>query len=179
MTAAKLVSWRRRGAGLSPARECASVTDELLADLADSVEAANQPLTRSKEPLRRPAVPYTLRRTREDQVTGQEGADQRDDRFSVEWSRVEPTPGTFDPTALDHYESMVDHCLDRGLAPVVTYNHFTSPHWFAACGGWLDRDAPDVFSRYVEQVVTRYGDRIAARSRSTSRTCRDCVLRAR
>ena len=56
---------------------------------------------------------------------------------------------------------MVEHCLDRGLAPVVTYNHFTSPHWFAACGGWLDRDAPDVFSRYVEQVVTRFGDRIA------------------
>ena len=45
---------------------------------------------------------------------------------------------TFDEEALDHYEAIVDECLERGLAPVVTFNHFTSPHWFAMRGGWLD-----------------------------------------
>ena len=48
-------------------------------------------------------------------------------RFSVEWARVEPAEGTFSAEALDHYEAIVDRCLELGLAPVVTFNHFTCP----------------------------------------------------
>jgi beta-glucosidase len=82
-------------------------------------------------------------------------------RFSVEWARVEPRPGEFAAGALAHYESIVDGCLERGLAPLVTFNHFTSPHWFGARGGWLDPDAPEHFARYVDRVMARFGDRIA------------------
>ena len=56
-------------------------------------------------------------------------------RFSVEWARVEPAEGEFSAEALAHYAAIADHCLERGLAPVVTFNHFTSPHWFAMRGG--------------------------------------------
>ena len=41
-------------------------------------------------------------------------------RFSVEWARIEPEEGRFDETALDHYEALVDGCIARGLAPLVT-----------------------------------------------------------
>ena len=82
-------------------------------------------------------------------------------RFSVEWARVEPAEGEFSDEALDHYEAIVDRCLERGLAPVVTFNHFTSPHWFAMRGGWLDPEAPALFARYCDQVMERFGDRIA------------------
>ncbi|BEL04571.1 family 1 glycosylhydrolase [Actinoplanes sichuanensis] len=82
-------------------------------------------------------------------------------RFSVEWARVEPSPGVFDSAELDHYEAIVDHCLSVGLAPVVTFNHFTSPHWFAAQGGWLHPDAPALFARYCDRVAARLADRIA------------------
>ena len=82
-------------------------------------------------------------------------------RFSVEWARVEPEEGRFDPAALDHYEAVVDGCIERGLAPVVTVNHFTSPHWFAAKGGMLADDAADRFARYCGAVMERFGDRIA------------------
>lgn len=82
-------------------------------------------------------------------------------RFSVEWARVEPSPGEFSPAGLDHYEAIVDHCRSLGLAPVVTFNHFTSPHWFAARGGWLHPDAPQVFARYCDRVAARFADRIA------------------
>ena len=82
-------------------------------------------------------------------------------RFSVEWARVEPSEGTFDAEALAHYEGIVDHCLSLGLAPVVTFNHFTSPHWFAALGGWLNPDAPALFARYCDRVMESFGDRIA------------------
>lgn len=82
-------------------------------------------------------------------------------RFSVEWARVEPEPGVFDQRELDHYEAIVDECLAQGLSPVVTYNHFTAPHWFAMGGSWLDRDAPELFARYCDRVTARFGDRIA------------------
>ena len=82
-------------------------------------------------------------------------------RFSVEWARVQPTEGTFDEEALAHYEAVVDGCLERGLAPVVTFNHFTSPHWFAGRGGWLDPEAPQLFARYCDRLMARFGDRIA------------------
>ena len=73
-----------------------------------------------------------------------------------------------------HYEAIVDGCLARGLAPIVTFNHFTSPHWFAARGAWLDAEAPELFARYCGVVMDRFGDRIASPSRSTSPTCPRC-----
>lgn len=81
-------------------------------------------------------------------------------RFSVEWARVEPTEGVFSDEALDHYEAIVDVCLEHGMTPVVTLNHFTSPHWFAKKGGWLDDGAPAAFARYCDAVMARFGDRI-------------------
>ena len=82
-------------------------------------------------------------------------------RFSVEWARVEPVEGKFSDEELDHYEAIVDRCVELGLAPVVTLNHFTAPHWFAMRSGWLDPEAPALFARYCDQVVERFGDRIA------------------
>jgi beta-glucosidase len=81
-------------------------------------------------------------------------------RFSVEWARVEPAEGEFSEEALAHYEAVVDGCLARGLAPIVTFNHFTSPHWFAGRGAWLDPEAPELFARYCGAVMDRFGDRI-------------------
>ncbi len=81
-------------------------------------------------------------------------------RFSVEWARIEPVEGEFSEEALAHYEAVIDGCLARGLAPIVTFNHFTSPHWFAARGAWLDSEAPALFARYCGVVMDRFGDRI-------------------
>ena len=82
-------------------------------------------------------------------------------RFSVEWARVEPVEGEFSEEALAHYEAIVDGCLARGLAPIVTFSHFTSPHWFAKRGAWLDPESANLFARYCGVVMDRFGDRIA------------------
>ncbi|WP_181805393.1 family 1 glycosylhydrolase [Streptomyces shenzhenensis] len=82
-------------------------------------------------------------------------------RFSVEWARVEPERGTVSSEALDHYERVVDGCLERGLAPLVTFCHFTAPHWFAAAGSWTAADAPALFAEQCDRVMARFGDRIA------------------
>lgn len=82
-------------------------------------------------------------------------------RFSVEWSRIEPRPGEISEEALRHYDAVVDGCLARGLAPLVTFSHFTAPHWFAQRGAWLDAEAPQLFAGFCDTVMRRFGDRIA------------------
>ncbi|WP_043635386.1 glycoside hydrolase family 1 protein [Nonomuraea candida] len=74
-------------------------------------------------------------------------------RFSVEWARIEPVEGEVSRAQLAHYRRIVDGCLERGLVPVVTLHHFTSPLWFQREGGWLADAAVDRFRRYVRAVL--------------------------
>ncbi|MEU4743890.1 family 1 glycosylhydrolase, partial [Actinosynnema sp. NPDC023658] len=74
-------------------------------------------------------------------------------RFSVEWARVEPAPGHVSRAQLAHYRRVVEGCLDRGLTPVVTLHHFTTPAWFRAAGGWTATDAVARFRDYVRSVL--------------------------
>jgi beta-glucosidase len=79
-------------------------------------------------------------------------------RFSLEWSRIEPEPGFYSRAALDHYRRMIESCLNRGVTPVVTYNHFTVPRWMAGSGGWSAADAPARFADYSSRVTQHVGD---------------------
>jgi len=74
-------------------------------------------------------------------------------RFSLEWARIEPEPGLFSVAMLDHYEAVIDGCGERGLTPLVTFNHFTAPRWFSARGGWTSAAAPDLFARFCERAA--------------------------
>ncbi len=78
-------------------------------------------------------------------------------RFSIEWSRLQPEEGTWDAGARDHYRQVLRGLVDRGLEPIVTLHHFTSPAWFARRGGWARNDSPGIFSRYVEYVARELG----------------------
>jgi beta-glucosidase len=81
-------------------------------------------------------------------------------RFSLEWSRIEPAEGEFSVAALDHYRRMCAGCHERGIVPVVTFHHFTSPSWLAARGAFEAPDAPDRFARFVERAGAHLGDLI-------------------
>lgn len=81
-------------------------------------------------------------------------------RFSVEWSRIEPSEGEFDQTQLDHYRRMVDLCGKSKLIPMVTLNHFTLPQWLAKSGGWLAPSIPMLFERFTRRVVEALGDKV-------------------
>ncbi|CCA90120.1 glycoside hydrolase family 1 protein [Novosphingobium sp. PP1Y] len=74
-------------------------------------------------------------------------------RFSLEWARIEPDEGYFSNAMLDHYKAMIDGCRERGLNPVVTFNHFTTPRWFAAKGGWHHPDSPALFARFCDRAA--------------------------
>ena len=81
-------------------------------------------------------------------------------RFSLEWARIEPAPGEFSIAMLDHYKAMIAGCRARGLVPVVTFNHFTTPLWFAMRGGWSNPDAPDLFARYCDRAARHLAEGI-------------------
>jgi beta-glucosidase len=61
---------------------------------------------------------------------------------------------------LDFYQSMIAGCRARGLIPMVTYNHFTTPRWFAEQGGWTNRAAPALFARYCDRATRHLGAQI-------------------
>jgi beta-glucosidase len=79
-------------------------------------------------------------------------------RFSLEWSRIEPEPGRWSTAMLDHYLRIVEGCHARGLKPVLTFNHFTSPRWFAAAGGWASAEAPRRFADFCDRAARHLGD---------------------
>ena len=81
-------------------------------------------------------------------------------RFSVEWSKIEPEPGKYDETALDHYENVVDELRKNGIAPMITLHHFTDPIWFEEQGAFLRENSPEVFAGFVEKVVRRLGSKV-------------------
>jgi beta-glucosidase len=53
---------------------------------------------------------------------------------------------------------MIGTCLEHGITPVVTYNHFVTPRWFAGDGGWAQSEAPARFARYAERATAHLGD---------------------
>lgn len=79
-------------------------------------------------------------------------------RFSVEWSRIEPEDGLFSIASLDHYRRMCEGLRSRGVEPVVTFHHFTTPRWLADRGGWEHPDTADRFAAFAERVATRLAD---------------------
>jgi beta-glucosidase len=81
-------------------------------------------------------------------------------RFSLEWSRIEPAEGEFSQAALDHYRRMCGGCHERGISPMVTFQHFTIPRWLAAQGGWEAEVAPERLGRFVEKAARHLGDLI-------------------
>ena len=79
-------------------------------------------------------------------------------RFSLEWSRIEPADGEFSVAALDHYKRICSGCLERGLLPVVTFHHFTTPRWLAQRGGWESPSAPERLAEFAARSVESLGD---------------------
>ena len=79
-------------------------------------------------------------------------------RLSLEWSRIEPEENRFDSQALNRYRQMLEGLHKRGIEPIVCLHHFTHPRWFENSGGFLRRDAPQLFVRFARHVASAIGD---------------------
>jgi beta-glucosidase len=93
----------------------------------------------------------------EDDVDLVAGLGLTDYRFSIEWSRIEPEPGEWATAALDRYVRQCEALLERGVDPVVTFHHFTTPRWLADRGGWADPETADRFADFCSYAAGRLG----------------------
>jgi beta-glucosidase len=79
-------------------------------------------------------------------------------RLSVEWSRIEPSPGRWDAHALDFYREILSGMRARGIEPMVTLHHFTNPLWLAEQGGWENEDVITRFEAFTRKTVAALKD---------------------
>jgi beta-glucosidase len=86
---------------------------------------------------------------------------QKSYRFSISWSRIQPTgTGTPNPKGLDHYSRLVDALLGAGIRPFCTLYHWDLPQALEDRGGWPNRDLASYFADYAGILAKNLGDRI-------------------
>ncbi|MEU9732065.1 GH1 family beta-glucosidase [Streptomyces sp. NPDC048002] len=82
-------------------------------------------------------------------------------RFSISWSRVQPTGrGPAVQRGLDFYRNLVDELLEHGIKPAVTLYHWDLPQELEDAGGWPERDTAYRFAEYAQIVGEALGDRV-------------------
>lgn len=77
-------------------------------------------------------------------------------RFSIEWSRIEPEEGVWNREAIDHYRSYIREIKRRGMEPMPTLFHWTTPVWFSDKGGFERSQNIKYFTRFCERVIDEY-----------------------
>ena len=81
-------------------------------------------------------------------------------RFSIEWARIEPEEGKFDEGEIEHYRKVIASCKEKGVEPIVTLLHFTSPLWLIRKGGWEAESTVEDFRRYATYVTEKLGSEL-------------------
>lgn len=78
-------------------------------------------------------------------------------RFSVEWSRLEPTEGAWNDEAAERYLAWARALRAAGIEPMVTIHHFTLPRWVATQGGWMSDRTIDLAASFAGRVAKKLG----------------------
>ena len=96
--------------------------------------------------------------------------------FTIPWSRILPfvLPGTpVNRQGIDHYDDLINTCLEYGIEPIATLTHFDTPlvlnedepvngtYPLNNNGGYKNKDFVDAFVNYGKIVLTHYSDRVA------------------
>lgn len=80
-------------------------------------------------------------------------------RLSIEWARVEPSPGERDPSAVEHYKRVIGSAHDAGLEIWACLHHFTLPNWFTKVGGFLgEGNLERHWIPHLELMAETFGD---------------------
>lgn len=82
-------------------------------------------------------------------------------RFSVAWSRIQPSgTGAANPAGLDFYDRLVDELLAKQIEPYLCLFHYDLPQPLQDKGGWPNRDTAFAFAEYARLVSERLSDRV-------------------
>ena len=86
---------------------------------------------------------------------------QNSHRLSIEWSRIQPTPDTWDESALEKYVEIVRWMVNHQMTPMVTLHHFSDPLWLVDQDSWENDATPSLFARFVRKVVPALKDYVS------------------
>lgn len=80
--------------------------------------------------------------------------------FSISWTRIVPFGEVGSPinaAGLEHYEDLINTCIEYGIRPIVTLSHNDAPLNLT----YQDPRFADAFLYYAKEVMTRYSDRVS------------------
>ena len=84
-------------------------------------------------------------------------------RFSISWSRVQPSGhGAWNEKGFDFYSRLLDQLAEKNIQAHVTLYHWDLPQGLQDNGGWLNRDTATYFAIYAAEVARRFGARVAS-----------------
>ncbi|MDN3601076.1 GH1 family beta-glucosidase [Mucilaginibacter myungsuensis] len=82
-------------------------------------------------------------------------------RFSIAWSRILPQgDGEVNQAGIDHYNNVINYCLQQGVEPWLTIYHWDLPLALEKQGGWTNRNIIEWFINYVTICANSFGDRV-------------------
>jgi beta-glucosidase len=81
-------------------------------------------------------------------------------RFGIEWSRLEPKEGAWDPAAVAYYKNYIAELRKRGVEPFLNIWHWTVPTWFEEKGGFTNSQNLAYFDRFVQKIAEEFVDDI-------------------
>lgn len=82
-------------------------------------------------------------------------------RVSVDWTRMQPEPGTVDKAAVAHYRKELEYLTSHGIRPLLTIHHFSDPMWFMERGGFMKPENAKHYLHFVGLVVRAFGDLVS------------------
>ncbi|MEE2035374.1 glycoside hydrolase family 1 protein [Rhodococcus chondri] len=77
-------------------------------------------------------------------------------RISIEWARIQPSPGSWDDAELAYYDDVIATIRVHGMTPMLTLDHWVYPGWIADRGGWTYPGIVDAWLEHAEKVAARY-----------------------
>jgi beta-glucosidase len=84
-------------------------------------------------------------------------------RFSISWSRVQPSGhGAWNEKGFDFYSRLLDKLAEKNIQAHITLYHWDLPQALQDKGGWLNRDTAGHFALYAAEVARRFGARAAS-----------------
>ncbi len=79
-------------------------------------------------------------------------------RFSIDWSRIEPSEGEFNEVAIESYKNFIRKLRAHHIEPFVTLWHWPIPLWMRDKGGFESKEMVKYFTRCTEKVVSALKD---------------------
>ncbi|PAF37442.1 6-phospho-beta-glucosidase [Terribacillus saccharophilus] len=84
-------------------------------------------------------------------------------RTSINWARflVDYENAVVDEEYAAYYENVIDELLNNGIEPMICLEHYELPAvLFEKYGGWGSKHVVELFEKYAEKVLHRYGSQV-------------------